>query len=61
MNEPKRVLYRGMPMIEGWPEKIQAAQRMTSLTRPGRETPPDQLRSFLDETSTIATNFFRSW
>lgn len=22
MSEPKRILYRGVPMIEGWPEKI---------------------------------------
>ena len=28
MSEPKRVVYRGVPMIEGWPEKIIAAQQI---------------------------------
>ncbi len=26
MNEPERVVFRGVSMIEGWPEKIAAAQ-----------------------------------
>ena len=36
MTEPKRVLYRGVPMIEGWPEKIEAAQNVPSYTLNGR-------------------------
>ena len=32
MNKPKRILYSGVPMIEGWPEKIQAAQNVSSYT-----------------------------
>ena len=36
MNEPKRILYRGVPMIEGWPEKIQAAQQVVSYTLNGK-------------------------
>ena len=32
MAESKRILYRGVPMIEGWPEKIEAAQRAPSYT-----------------------------
>jgi hypothetical protein len=39
MNEPKRILYRGVPMIEGWPEKIQAAQKVLSYTAEGRPIP----------------------
>jgi len=39
MTEPKRILYRGVPMIEGWPEKIAAAQRTVSLTLEGRTVP----------------------
>ena len=35
MTEPKRVLYRGTPMIEGWPEKIRAAQKIRSYTLNG--------------------------
>jgi len=35
VNEPKRILYRGVPMIEGWPERIQAAQLVQSLTLDG--------------------------
>jgi hypothetical protein len=31
VTEPKRILYRGVPMIEGWPEKIQAAQQIWSV------------------------------
>lgn len=31
MTEPKRILYRGVPMIEGWPE-IQEPQRIMSYT-----------------------------
>lgn len=36
MEQPKRVLYRGVPMIEGWPEKIQAAQKISHYTLNGR-------------------------
>jgi hypothetical protein len=36
MNEPKRILYRGVPMIEGWPEKIKAAQDQLSYTLDGK-------------------------
>jgi len=37
MAEPrKRVLYRGVEMVEGWPEKIMAAQEKPSLTIVGR-------------------------
>jgi hypothetical protein len=39
MNQPKRILYRGVPMIEGWPEKIMAAQQTVSLTAEGRTVP----------------------
>ena len=28
MTKPKRILYRGVPMIEGWPEKITGAQQI---------------------------------
>ena len=27
MIEPNRILYRGVRMIEGWPDKIQAASK----------------------------------
>jgi hypothetical protein len=36
MPERKRILYRGVPMVEGWPEKITAAQRVRSYTLDGR-------------------------
>ena len=39
MNEPKRFLYRGVPMIEGWPEKIQAAQNVLSYALNGKSVP----------------------
>jgi hypothetical protein len=39
MNQPKRILYRGIPMIEGWPEKIIGAQQTISLTAEGRAVP----------------------
>jgi hypothetical protein len=29
---PDRIIYRGVPMIEGWPAKIEAAQRIPILT-----------------------------
>ena len=32
MDEPKRILYRGQRMIEGWPEKIMAAQQIHAYT-----------------------------
>jgi hypothetical protein len=32
MGQPRRILFRGVPMIEGWPEKIQAAQNVVSYT-----------------------------
>jgi hypothetical protein len=39
MNEPKRIVYREVPMIEGWPSKIQAAQNVLSYTLNGRSVP----------------------
>lgn len=30
MSEPKRIQYRGAPMIKGWPEKIFASQQSPS-------------------------------
>ena len=32
MTQPKRILYRGIPMIEGWPEKIEAAPAFVTAT-----------------------------
>jgi hypothetical protein len=37
--EQKRILYRGVPMMEGWPEKIQAAQQIVSYTLSGKQFP----------------------
>lgn len=34
--EPKGILYRGMPMAEEWPAKIQAAQSVQSRTFNGQ-------------------------
>jgi hypothetical protein len=39
MDEAKRILYRGVPMVEGWPEKIQAAQIVVSYTLDGQTVP----------------------
>ncbi len=39
MSEPKRIMYRGVPMIEGWPEKIMAAQKVLFYTHDGRQVP----------------------
>ena len=39
MTEPKRILYRGVPMIEGWPDKIRAAQLIPSYTFEGKSLP----------------------
>jgi hypothetical protein len=36
MTHRKRVEYRGESMIEGWPEKIEAAQRVSSYALKGR-------------------------
>jgi hypothetical protein len=36
MNEPSRVLYRGVQMIEGWPDKIQASQKILTYTLYGK-------------------------
>ena len=36
MPERKRIFFRGVPMVEGWPEKINAAQRVLSYTLNGR-------------------------
>jgi rRNA maturation endonuclease Nob1 len=35
----KRISYRGVPMSEGWPEKIMAAQQTRSYTLEGRVVP----------------------
>jgi hypothetical protein len=37
MADKRRILFRGVPMIEGWPEKIFAAQQIVSLKINGRE------------------------
>ena len=39
MTQPKIVLYHGVPMIEGWPEKMMAAQQIVSLTQERRAIP----------------------
>ncbi len=39
MAEVKRISYRGVPMIEGWPEKIHAAQGILSYTLNGHLLP----------------------
>jgi hypothetical protein len=39
VSEPRRILYRGIPMIEGWPEKIEAAQELRSYNLSGRTIP----------------------
>jgi len=39
MAQPKKIVYRGVRMIEGWPEKISAAQQTVSLTLEGRAVP----------------------
>ena len=39
VTQPKRILYRGVPMIEGWPEKIQAAQQVVAYTLNGKAIP----------------------
>ena len=36
MTEHKRIMYRGVPMMEGWPEKIDAAQKIDSYTLDGK-------------------------
>ena len=36
MAEPKRIFYRGVPMVEGWPAKIEAAQSIQSYTLNGQ-------------------------
>lgn len=37
MTKPKRILYRGVPMVEGWPEKIMAVQEIQSVKFKGRD------------------------
>ena len=39
MTQPKRILFRSVPMIKGWPEKIMAAQKTVSLMLGGRAVP----------------------
>jgi hypothetical protein len=39
MTQAKRILYRGVPMVEGWPEKIIAAQQIFSHSLEGRDVP----------------------
>jgi hypothetical protein len=39
MTEPKRILYRGVPMVEGWPEEIRAAQEIPSYSLDGKSVP----------------------
>jgi len=50
MTEPKKVLYRGVSMAEGWPEKINAAQQIQSRRFQGRDVP--RVR-YGDETSNL--------
>jgi hypothetical protein len=35
MAESKRIIYRGVPMIQGWPEKIKAAQHVLTYMLDG--------------------------
>jgi hypothetical protein len=37
--QPKMILYRGVRMAEGWPEKIIAAQQFASIRFQGRDVP----------------------
>ncbi|HIV71036.1 MAG TPA: hypothetical protein H9903_08910 [Candidatus Aquabacterium excrementipullorum] len=38
MNQtPKKIIYRGISMIEGWPEKIKEAQQITTYVVDGKE------------------------
>jgi hypothetical protein len=39
MSEPRQVLYRGVPMTEGWPEKTRAAQQLRTYSLNGRAFP----------------------
>jgi hypothetical protein len=39
VDQKKRVVYRGVPMVEGWPEKIVEAQQIPSLSLNGRPVP----------------------
>jgi len=39
MAERRFVEYRGVRMVEGWPERIQAAQRVTHLSIEGTSYP----------------------
>ena len=39
MSQPKIILYRGVPMIEGWPEKIASGQLIQTYALKGREVP----------------------
>jgi hypothetical protein len=39
MTQSKRILFRGVPISEGWPEKIMAAQNTLALTLDGRSVP----------------------
>jgi len=36
-ESPRKVLYRGVSVVEGWPEKIQAAQEITTCIIGGKE------------------------
>lgn len=38
-KQPKRVTYRGVPMVAGWPAKIRAAQRQLVYRFGGKEYP----------------------
>jgi hypothetical protein len=39
VSQAKKILYRGVPMIESWPEKIAAAQNLQSYTLSGQTIP----------------------
>ena len=38
-EEPRKVVYRGVSMVEGWPERIREAQTVRTCDVRGRELP----------------------
>ena len=39
MSDPKRIIYRGVSMMEEWPQKIQDSQRILSYDIKGQSFP----------------------
>jgi hypothetical protein len=39
MGDKKRIVYRGVPMVEGWPERIEEAQRILTYSIDGQAYP----------------------